>query len=160
MCKKNYLFLGIKILYIGKQTCIMEHTVETSLPHRRRTGIARRILTIIFLVLLLGAALFIWWRYYYTYSDGFRFGLLQKFSRRGTMFKTNEGEMILSSVRGNANVPIASEKFYFSVTDDSVAQKLMNLQGHSVTVRYKEKNSAVFWRGDSQYIVDSVRLEQ
>ncbi|HVF80514.1 MAG TPA: hypothetical protein VM884_01195 [Flavisolibacter sp.] len=137
----------------------MEKTTEVSLP-RRRSGTARRILTIILLVLLLGAALFIWWRYYYTYSDGFRSGLLQKFSRRGTMFKTNEGEMILSSVRGNANVPLASEKFYFSVTDDSVAQKLMNFQGRSITVGYKEKNSAVFWRGDSQYIVDSVRIEQ
>jgi hypothetical protein len=137
----------------------MEKTTEVSLPHRR-SGTARRILTIVLLVLLLGAALFIWWRYYYTYSDGFRSGLLQKFSRRGTMFKTNEGEMILSSVRGNANVPLASEKFYFSVTDDSVAQKLMNFQGRSITVGYKEKNSAVFWRGDSQYIVDSVRIEQ
>ena len=137
----------------------MEHASEVSIP-RRRSGKLGRILTILFLVLLLGIGLFVWWRYYYTYSDGFRFGLLQKFSRRGSIFKTNEGEMILSSVRGNANVPIASEKFYFSVTDDSVAQKLMNLQGRSVTVRYKEKNSAVFWRGDSRYIVDSVRMEQ
>lgn len=117
-------------------------------------------MTIIFLLLLLGIGFFIWWRYYYTYSDGFRSGLLQKFSRRGTMFKTYEGEMILSSVRGNANVPVASEKFYFSVTNDSVAQKLMNFQGRSVTVGYEEKNSAVFWRGDSPYIVDSVRVEQ
>jgi hypothetical protein len=143
----------------NKQTRIMEQTTQASLP-RRRSGKAGRILSIFFIILLLGISLFVWWRYYYTYSDGFRFGLVQKFSRRGSMFKTNEGEMILSSVRGNANVPIASEKFYFSVTDDSVAQKLMNLQGRSVTVGYKEKNSAVFWRGDSQYIVDSVRVEQ
>jgi hypothetical protein len=137
----------------------MEQTSAASLP-RRRSGRLGRIFTIIMLVLVLGLGLFIWWRYYYTYSDGFRFGLLQKFSRRGSMFKTYEGEMILSSVRGNANVPLASEKFYFSVTNDSVAQHLMNLQGHSVTVGYKEKNSSVFWRGDSRYIVDSVRLEQ
>ncbi|HZH67479.1 MAG TPA: hypothetical protein VEY10_21490 [Flavisolibacter sp.] len=137
----------------------MEQTTGGPLP-RRRSGKAGRILTIIFLLLLLGIGFFIWWRYYYTYSDGFRSGLLQKFSRRGTMFKTYEGEMILSSVRGNANVPVASEKFYFSVTNDSVAQKLMNFQGRSVTVGYEEKNSAVFWRGDSPYIVDSVRVEQ
>lgn len=54
----------------------MEQTKEVSLP-RRRSGIARRIFTIILLVPLFGVALFIWWRYYYTYSDGFRFGLLQ-----------------------------------------------------------------------------------
>ena len=83
----------------------------------------------------------------------------KKFSRRGSVFKTYEGELILSSVRGNANVPIASEKFYFSVTDDRVAQKLNNLQGRGITVHYKEKNSSAFWRGDSPYIVDSVRAE-
>lgn len=135
----------------------MEQHKETSLPQRKR-GFGR-IAAIVLLVLVLGLGIFIWWRYYYTYSDGFRFGLLQKFSRRGTMFKTYEGEMILSSVRGNANVPVASEKFFFSVADDGIAQKLMNLQGHSITVGYKEKNSSAFWRGDSRYIVDSVRIE-
>ena len=114
----------------------------------------------IFLVLALLLFIFIWWRYYYTYSDGTRFGLLQKVSHRGNMFKTWEGEMILSSVSGNQNVPVASEKFYFSVTDKAVAQKLDSLQGHHITVYYKQKNSAAFWRGDSEYIVDSVRAEQ
>lgn len=136
----------------------MEPTTTTPLP-RRRSGSFGRIITITVLLLLFGTSLFIWWRYYYTYSDGYRYGLLQKFSHRGKMFKTYEGEMILSSIRGNANVPLASEKFYFSVTDDKVAQQMMNLQGHEVTVQYKEKNSAVFWRGDSQYIVDSIRME-
>lgn len=135
----------------------MENSSTTPLPRKRRTG--TRILLIALLVLFLATFLFVWWRYYYTYSDGNRFGLLQKFSRRGAMFKTYEGEMILSSVKGNANVPIASEKFFFSVTDEGVAQQLNNLQGHNITVHYKEKNSPAFWRGDSPYIVDSVRVE-
>lgn len=135
----------------------MESTTPLTQP-RRAKGFGR-IITIALLVLLLGLGIFLWWRYYYTYSDGFRFGLLQKFSHRGTAFKTYEGEMILSSVRGNANVPLASEKFFFSVTDDKVAHQLMSLQGHSITVRYKEKNGAAFWRGDSRYIVDSIRVE-
>ena len=136
----------------------MEQTATTPLPRRRSRG--GRILTIIILALLLFLGLFIWWRYYYTYSDGNRYGLLQKFSRRGNIFKTYEGELILSSVKGNTNMPVASEKFYFSVTDDDVAQKLNNLQGRSITVHYKEKNNAAFWRGDSRYIVDSIRVEQ
>lgn len=105
-------------------------------------------------------AIFVYWRYFYTYSDGNRFGLLQKFSHRGNIFKTYEGELILSSIRGNANVPIASEKFYFSVNQESVAQQLMNLQGRSITVHYKEKKHAAFWRGDSRYIVDSIKADQ
>lgn len=120
----------------------------------------RRIITIIVLVLLFALAFFVWWHYYYTYSDGYRYGLLQKFSHRGNVFKTYEGEMILSSVRSNSNVPIASEKFFFSVTDKSIAQQLDNLQGHMVNVHYKQKNSSAFWRGDTEYIVDSVKQEQ
>lgn len=136
----------------------MERSNVTALPKKKGRG--GRIAVIVLLVLFLGIFAFVWWNYYYTYSDGNRFGLLQKFSRRGTVFKTYEGEMILSSVKGNANVPIASEKFFFSVTDDKVAQQLNNLQGRSITVHYKEKNSAAFWRGDSPYIVDSVKVEQ
>lgn len=126
---------------------------------RRQRGSLRRIGCIVFLVLAFMLSIFVWWRYYYTYSDGTRFGLLQKFSHRGNMFKTYEGEMILSSVSSNQNVPIASEKFYFSVTDKNVAQRLDSLQGHHVTVHYMQKNSPAFWRGDSEYIVDSVRVE-
>ena len=103
--------------------------------------------------------LYVWWNYYYTYSEGYRYGLLQKFSKKGNLFKTYEGEMILSSVKGNSNVPIASEKFFFSVTDESVAQQLDNLQGHQVTLHYNAKKNPAFWRGESEYIVDSVRQE-
>ena len=126
---------------------------------QRGKGIFKRIITIVVIILLFAGAFFVWWQYYYTYSDGYRYGLLQKFSHRGNLFKTYEGEMILSSIKGNANVAIASEKFYFSVSDKSVAQQLDNLQGHAVTVHYKQKNKPVFWRGDSEYIVDSVKQE-
>jgi hypothetical protein len=102
-------------------------------------------------------AIFIYWKYFYTYSDGSRAGLLQKFSRKGTIFKTYEGELILSSVSGNKNVIIASEKFFFSVIDDSLANRLDTLQGREVIVHYRQKNSPVFWRGDSPYLVDDVK---
>jgi hypothetical protein len=97
------------------------------------------------------------WKYFYTYSDGYRAGLLQKFSRKGTLFKTYEGELVLSSVSGNNSAVIASEKFYFSVTIDSLAARLDTLQGRSVIVHYRQKNSSAFWRGDSPYIVDGVK---
>jgi hypothetical protein len=67
--------------------------------------------------------------------------------------------MVLSSVRGNNNMPVASEKFFFSVSDKGVAEKLMSLQGRYMTVHYKEKKGTLSWRGDSKYIVDSVTAE-
>lgn len=137
----------------------MEQPDAASSPRRRTRGTFRRIGCIFFLVLFLLVGIFVWWRYYFTYSEGDRNGLLQKFSHKGTLFKTYEGELILSSVSGNQNMPIASEKFYFSVTDENVAKKINTFQGRRIIVHYKQKNSAAFWRGDSEYIVDSVRSE-
>jgi hypothetical protein len=112
------------------------------------------------LILLVIVAGFFYWKYYFTYSDGERFGLLQKFSHKGNIFKTYEGEMILSSIQSNTNVAIASEKFYFSVEQKPLADQLMRLQGKHVTVHYKQKKGTLPWRGESEYIVDSVRIEQ
>jgi hypothetical protein len=100
---------------------------------------------------------FIYWKYFYTYSTGYRAGLLQKFSHKGNIIKTYEGELILSSITSNANVALASEKFHFSVTNTLLASQLDTIQGQMVIVHYKQKNAALFWHGDSQYLVDSVK---
>jgi hypothetical protein len=118
----------------------------------------RKFLIWFFTILILVAGVTVYWKYFFTYSDGYRAGLLQKFSHKGTLFKTYEGEIILSSVESSRNVVLASEKFHFSVTNPKVALKLDTLQGYFVVVHYHEKNGAVPWRGDSRYIVDSVRV--
>jgi hypothetical protein len=117
----------------------------------------RKMLNWLVTILILFLAIFVYWKYFYTYSDGYRAGLLQKFSRKGTLFKTYEGELILSSVSGSNNVVIASEKFLFSVTSDSLSACLDTLQGRNVIVHYRQKNAPLFWRGDSPYLVDGVK---
>ena len=52
----------------------------------------------------------------------------------------------------------ASEKFLFSVTDKKITIRFDTLQGRNVIVHYIEKNGAVFWRGDSKYLVDSIKV--
>jgi hypothetical protein len=111
----------------------------------------------IILFLILG--LFVYWKYYFTYSEGNRAGLLQKFSNRGNIFKTYEGELVLSSVESNKNVALASEKFFFSVQDENLATKLGDLEGHMVVLHYRQKNGILPWRGETEYIVDSVRQD-
>lgn len=118
-----------------------------------------RFLGILTIVILLALGGFIYWKYYFTYSEGNRTGLLQKFSYKGTIFKTYEGELILSSIRSTGNITLASEKFFFSVRKKEVANKLENMQGHFVTVHYKMKNGTLPWQGDSRYLVDSVKME-
>lgn len=117
----------------------------------------KKILRWITFLVILFLAVFIYWKYFYTYSEGYRAGLLQKFSNKGTIFKTFEGEMILSSVSGRKDIVIASEKFMFSVTDKSLAARLDTLQGLDVIVHYRQKNGALPWKGDTPYLVDSVK---
>ena len=112
------------------------------------------------LILVVGLGVFCYWKFYYTYSEGRRAGLLQKFSYKGQLFKTYEGELILSSVESNKNVTLASEKFFFSVADHQVADKLMTLEGSFIVIHYTEKNGALFWRGDTRFFVDSVAVKE
>ncbi|MGD0340892.1 MAG: hypothetical protein ABSA76_04185 [Bacteroidales bacterium] len=111
-------------------------------------------------LLIIFLAVFVYWKYFYTYSQGYRAGLLQKFSNKGVVFKTYEGEMILSSVSSNRDVAIASEKFLFTVTNRNLVREFDTLQGSTIIVHYRQKNSAVFWRGDSPYLVDSVKVKR
>jgi hypothetical protein len=127
------------------------------------TGMVRRTKKILrwllFLIVIIGV-ISIYWKYFYTYSEGYRAGLLQKFSNKGIIFKTYEGEMILSSVSSTKDVAIASEKFQFSVINKSLARQFDTLQGETVIVHYKQKNGSAFWRGDSPYLVDSIKVRR
>jgi hypothetical protein len=123
----------------------------------RKSKTALRWLLAIILVICFS---FIYWKYFYTYSEGYRAGLLQKFSSKGALFKTYEGEMILSSVSSNRDVALASEKFLFTLTNKNLVRQFDTLQGDMVIVHYRQKNGVVFWRGDSPYLVDSVKVKR
>ncbi len=140
----------------------MEETkpvAAAEMPKPKKAGGFKKFIRWFTLILILGLGLFIYWKYYYTYSDGYRSGLLQKFSHRGNVMKTYEGELVLSSVASTSNVALASEKFFFSVANDSIAKVLQNFEGKRVRLHYKQKNGALPWRGDSEYIVDGIQAE-
>jgi hypothetical protein len=89
-----------------------------------------------------------------SYSDGERAGVLQKFSRKGWVCKTHEGELAVSYTPGMAPV-----LWYFSVRDDAVAAKIKEVQGKRVVLHYEEHRgvpSDCF--GETQYYVDGVRV--
>jgi len=70
----------------------------------------------------------------WSYSSGERAGWVQKFSHKGWICKTWEGELALVSVPGTS-----MEKFYFTVHDDAVAEKITRAMGQRVSLRYDEK---------------------
>jgi hypothetical protein len=133
---------------------------QTEKPVKKIMRRVRRIVYWFIFLFLLVIAAFVYWKYFFTYSDGYRAGLLQKFSHKGTIFKTYEGEIILSSVQSNKDVVLASEKFFFSVKNHSVVNQLDSIQGRFIVIHYTEKNGVLPWRGESRYMVDSVRVER
>jgi len=116
----------------------------------------RKFISILLIVFVSIFAFWFWWNFYYTYSEGNRSGMLQKMSHKGNIFKTYEGEMVLNSLLINGSAPISSEKFYFSVAEETLGKKLGQFEGLRLVVHYQEKKGTLPWRGDSKYIVDSI----
>jgi len=118
----------------------------------------KKFIVIIIISIIAIFAGWFWWKFYFTYSEGNRAGLLQKFSYKGNVFKTYEGELVLSSLTIRGTTPLSSEKFYFSVEDESLGEKMTGYEGKRVVIHYNQKNGILPWRGDTEFIVDSVRL--
>jgi hypothetical protein len=77
---------------------------------------------------------YFWLVLHWNYSTGERAGWVQKFSKKGWLCKTWEGEMAMVSMPG-----AMSEKFYFTVWDDAVAGELNKAMGKRVSLHYEEK---------------------
>ena len=99
-----------------------------------------------------------WLTLHWSYSEGERAGTLQKFSRKGWVCKTWEGELQISTIPGSA--PILWE---FSVRDATVAAHLEEAVAHNgrVVLEYEEHRgvpSSCF--GETDYFVIGVRTVQ
>jgi hypothetical protein len=70
---------------------------------------------------------------HWSYSEGNRAGYIQKFSHKGWVCKTWEGELQTSNIPGSAPV-----LFTFSVRDDNVAKQITQLMGSRVSMTYQE----------------------
>jgi hypothetical protein len=92
-------------------------------------------------ILLLGVpliggliALYLWGALAWNYSSGERAGWVQKFSRKGWICKTWEGELAMITMPG-----AAQEKFHFTVWDDEIARQINAAMGMRVSLHYDEK---------------------
>ena len=105
-------------------------------------------------VILVFAA-FTWLTLHWSYSDGERAGFLQKFSRKGWICKTWEGEMALVTLPGTV-----AEKFAFTVRDDDLAKQLTADVGKRMSVHYEQRKwipTSCF--GDTEYFVTGVQVQ-
>lgn len=115
----------------------------------------------IFVLILVG----IFFYFEATYSDGYRAGTLIKFSKKGYLFKTYEGELNLGMVLNddpNRSPTSVGSLWQFSVSSsaDSVIHKIDDalLTGKRIKLHYQEKYTTAFWRGDSRYLIDDAEI--
>jgi len=111
------------------------------------------IIAAVLIVPVLGFGLYTWSTLSWSYSTGDRVGYVQKFSRKGWVCKTWEGELPLVSIPGTI-----AEKFYFTVRDEDVARRVNQTMGKRVALVYHQHvgvPTSCF--GDTQYFVVDVK---
>jgi hypothetical protein len=111
-------------------------------------------------VALLAAAIllfsgYVWGALHWSYSEGERAGTMQKFSSKGWICKTWEGELLMTTVPGA--IP---EKFEFTVRDEAVAGQMSAAAGKRVILRYAQhKGLPGSCFGDTEYFVSQVQIQ-
>jgi hypothetical protein len=128
--------------------------VPNSSRRRGNSGRAARWVLALLLIAAIGVGLWTWLTLAWDYSDGERAGVLQKFSRRGWICKTMEGELAQYVVAG-----VSPQIWTFSVRDRAVGAALDKLVGERVQLHYTEHPgvpTACF--ADTRYFVDKVTL--
>lgn len=106
---------------------------------------------ILLLVLAAGAYLLVVMSW--SYSNGERAGYVQKFSRKGWVCKTWEGELSMVAMPGSM-----PEKFAFTVRDDTVANQINALMGKRVALVYDQHvGIPTSCLGETSYVVTAVK---
>jgi len=90
----------------------------------------------------------------FSYSSGERAGYLQKFSKKGWLCKTYEGEIAMVNLPGQI-----ANTFQFTVRDDSVAALVNSAQGQRVSLTYEQhKGLPTSCFGETEYFVTGVKV--
>ena len=108
-------------------------------------------------IAIIAIVAFVFIKFFFVYSEGVNEGDINYFQREGFIFKTYEGKMIQTGLK-NTKVQgsIQSNEFKFSVVSEDVARQLNEGGNTGVKLHWKRYLGTLPWRGNSEYIVDSV----
>lgn len=122
-----------------------------------------KVITWTSVIAVLVLAGFIFFKFCFVYAEGVNEGDINYFQKEGYIFKTYEGKMIQTGLktangtRSNAQgTTIQSNEFKFSVVNENVAKQLEEGANTGVKLHWKRYLGTLPWRGNSQFIVDSV----
>ena len=116
-----------------------------------------KVITWTSVIAVLALAGFIFFKFCFVYSEGVNEGDINYFQKEGFLFKTYEGKMIQTGLKSSKNQgAIQSNEFKFSVVDERVARKIEEGANTGVKLHWKRYLGTLPWRGNSQFIVDSI----
>jgi hypothetical protein len=115
---------------------------------------AKLIIVAVVVIPIVVFALYTWSALSWSYSQGERAGYVQKFSRKGWVCKTWEGELAMVNIPGSL-----TEKFQFTVRDDKIADYINASLGKRVALSYEQHvGIPTTCFGETQYFVTAVRV--
>jgi hypothetical protein len=92
------------------------------------------------------------------YSEGDRAGVVSKFSKKGFVIKTYEGELNVGAQGQVGNLSNNLWEFTVDSEDPAVTQKLEDamLTGKRLRLHYEQRYLKFSWMGDTEYFVTRV----
>ena len=108
----------------------MASTPSTSAPRGKNWFLWFIGFAVLITALVIG---YTWLALSWSYSSGERAGYVQKFSQKGWLCKTWEGEMAIVAIPGSL-----PEIFKFTVRDDKVAAEINSVMGKRVAISYEQ----------------------
>ena len=117
-----------------------------------------KIISAISAVAVFALAGIIFFKFYFVFGEGVKAGDLNQVMYKGYVFKTYEGRLIQTGLRGTGKGSNGMESyvFEFSVDDKAVADSLMRCSGKNVELHYREYLGTLPWRGQQKYVVDKI----
>jgi hypothetical protein len=138
----------------------MENQVPTTSSSLKNTfsNILMKVLKLLIVIIVLGAVS-AWGLTQFAYSEGERAGVVSKFSRKGYVFKTYEGEL---NVGAQGQVSNMNQNIWAFTLQNSNDTAIINnledamLYGKRVRLHYEQRIFKFFWMGDSEFFVTRV----
>jgi len=131
-----------------------EQPLAASSP--KKTSRFKKFTRTFLILLLLGLAIFIYFKYFFVFGEGVKSGHLNYAVKKGNIFKTYEGKLIQEGYRSRTAGTIQSYEFEFSIKSKRIYDILAANSGKRFDLHYKEYHGMIPWRGNTKYIVDSI----
>jgi hypothetical protein len=136
----------------------VENTLQNEQPlaKPKQRSWFQRLKRTMFIVLVLGLIVFVYFKYFFVFGDGVKSGHLNFAVRKGNVFKTFEGKLIQEGYKSKTAGAIQSYEFEFSIKSKKIYDILAANSGKLFDLHYKEYHGVLPWRGNTKYIVDSI----